>query len=78
MRELGSTIGYCLVPFLFCLAGYLRAGKGKNPWILIGVGAVITVLASLGSFANGGFGIKQILSIIIVAVFGGLTVSNNK
>ncbi len=72
MYDLGTTIGYCLVPLLFCLAAFLRAGKGKNPWIIFACGAGITVLAVLGSFLNNDFGMTQILSLIIVAVFGGL------
>ena len=78
MHELGVTIGYCLVPFLFCLVGYLRVEKGKNPWIIFSVGAVITVMVALGSLLDNDFGLTQILSLIILVVFGGLIATKNQ
>ena len=65
-----QLIGYCLIPFILGFLCYRAAQKGdsKSKIFMIAM-IVIVALASLGSLAGGDFGIAQILSIIVAAVF---------
>lgn len=77
MYIVGLTMGYCLIPLIFYLVALSRSGKGKNPWTFYAIGAVITVLAVFGGVVGGDFGVPQIVSLILAAVFAGVIYTKN-
>ena len=65
-----QIIGYCLIPLILGFLGYKSAQKGDSKAKVFMIAMIVIVsLAAVGSLAGGGFGIAQILSIIIAAVF---------